>query len=118
MGNIRIVLWGVFAALLFLCYQTWQTDYGAPAPSAQTAASAAEGKGAGLGDTVPQPDRAASAASAATPPVTASTDVPAAGAAPALPPATDTVSAGTPLHVVTDVLDVSLNLKGGDRVGF
>jgi len=43
MPNIRLMLWGVLAAILFLNYQTWLHDYEPPAgaPAAQTSAGAA-----------------------------------------------------------------------------
>ncbi len=39
MPNIRLILWGVLAALLFLNYQTWVHDYETASPAAQSAAT-------------------------------------------------------------------------------
>src|SRR5882757_1510941 len=75
MPNIRLMLWGVLAAVLFLNYQTWMHDYEPPAVSAaQTSTSTSTGTGAPsttaapantLADSLPQ---AASAAPTPTPP--------------------------------------------------
>ena len=56
MPNIRLMLWGVLAAILFLGYQTWLHDY---EPQGGTLAAAGSGAPAAapastLGDTVPQ----------------------------------------------------------------
>ena len=115
MPNIRVMLWGVLAAILFLNYTTWMRDYAPPPVVAQSGPSTAPGAAAtanNLGDSVPQASSAAappsgapaSAASAATP-------------ATATPPASASNSeapSGTPLHITTDVLDVGINLKGGE----
>jgi YidC/Oxa1 family membrane protein insertase len=120
MPNIRLMLWGVLAAILFLTYQTWLHDYAPPPGSAvQNAASTPAGApGSTLGDSVPQAP-AASAPSAASPPpmvaaAPAASSVPTA-TPPATPPNSETDSApGLPLHITTDVLDVGINLKGGE----
>ncbi len=111
MPNIRLALWGTLAALLFYGYQIWMHDYPpsvAPASSAQSAGPAPSS----LGDSVPQ--AASSAAPAAAPtaaaPAAAAPETP---AAPVAAPATETAS-GPPVHVVTDVLDVTIDLKGGE----
>jgi len=110
MPNFRLALWGTLAAVLFYGYQIWMHDY--PPTGAPTAQSAGPAPSS-LGDSVPQ--AASSAAPAAAPAAVA----PAAAAPdsfatpPATAPATDTPS-GPPLQVVTDVLDVAINLKGGE----
>ena len=121
MPNIRLILWGVLAAILFLNYQTWVHDYESAAPSAApgSASPAAANK---LGESIPQ---------ATTPPVPAAVP-PANGAAPATPgtaPTTNPAVAAPgasppdssapatpspPIRVTTDVLDVEINLKGGE----
>ena len=63
MPNIRLMLWGVLAAILFLNYETWLHDYEPPAsavtqPAAATPAASAANT---LGDTVPQATSAAPA---------------------------------------------------------
>jgi YidC/Oxa1 family membrane protein insertase len=121
MPNIRLMLWGVLAAILFLCYQTWLHDYEPPAGSvAQSGASTPAGAAAStLGDSVPQAAPTAPTPAAQTvnspPPLSAAAQAPATPAA-ALPPATeaDSTSLGQPLHITTDVLDVGINLKGGE----
>src|ERR1700691_4375724 len=117
MPNIRIALWGTLAAILFYGYQVWMHDYPATGTSASVIQSV-PGSGNSLGDTLPQ---AASSAAANTPlgqpaAATPAAATPASSAAPTAP-APDAFAAapdsGT-LHVVTDVLDVTINLKGGE----
>ena len=116
MPNIRIALWGILAAILFLNYTTWMQDY-SPRVVAQSGPSstspAATPPANTLGDSVPQ---AASNAPSPAPqtgsPAPAQASVPTA-TAPASAGSSE-ASAGEPLHVTTDVLDVSINLKGGE----
>jgi YidC/Oxa1 family membrane protein insertase len=113
MPNIRLMLWGVLAAILFINYQTWLRDYEPPAGSAaQNIASTSGAPASTLGDSVPQ---AASSAAPATPapgsapPVAAA---PASATPAATPPATPEAdsNSGPQLRVTTDVLDVGINL--------
>jgi YidC/Oxa1 family membrane protein insertase len=119
MGNLRLLLWATLAALLFMNYEAWMRDY--PATPAVTTSASAAGKSApSLGDSVPQAASSAAPAAASATPATATpstSDVPSIGAAPTLAPPSAAADAGaTPalLHVVTDVLDVSINLRGGE----
>jgi YidC/Oxa1 family membrane protein insertase len=117
MPNIRLALWGVLAAILFLNYQTWLHDYQAPvgAPAAQTSNGAGGPTAAApantLADSLPQAPAAAPSgapqASNTAPPAT----LPAADGTPATS-ASDASAA--PLHVSTDVLEIGINLKGGE----
>jgi YidC/Oxa1 family membrane protein insertase len=116
MPNIRLILWGVLAAILFLNYETWMHDYQPATPAATTAASAAVHPGVGassLGDSVPQPAQsgASAAAPAAAPAAPATLPGDTATAAAAAPAASASTS---PVRVTTDVLDISINLKGGE----
>ncbi len=116
MPNIRLMLWGVLAAILFLNYQTWLHDYEPPATAAPAQTRSGNGSTATapantLADALPQ---APAAASTAAPPA-ANTAPPAAAPAPAGAPTASAPEAPTmPLHVVTDVLDILVNLKGGE----
>jgi YidC/Oxa1 family membrane protein insertase len=114
------MLWGVLAAILFLNYQTWLHDYEPQAAStAQTSAGTPAGTGTAasapantLADSVPQ------APSAAPVPVPQTSNA-AAAAAPsaatqAAPTASDSEAPSMPLHVSTDVLEIGINLKGGE----
>jgi YidC/Oxa1 family membrane protein insertase len=113
MPNIRLMLWGVLGAILFLNYQTWMHDYEPPAasPAAQSGnAPSAAPSASTLGDALPQ------APSQATPAAPATN-----AASPAAVPAPETASATAaaetptaPLHVSTDVLEIGINLKGGE----
>ncbi len=119
MPNIRLALWGVLAAILFLNYQTWLHDYEPPpaAPAAQTSTGATPTAAAPvstLADALPKAPSAATAASTAVPPAT-NPAAPAAAPAPGEAPAASASEAPTmPLHVSTDVLDIIINLKGGE----
>jgi YidC/Oxa1 family membrane protein insertase len=113
MANTRIMIWFAFAAILYLNYEAWIRDYQAPASTAavtMTGGSAAASKS--LADTVP------TASSTAAPPGASPSTAaaPSTGSAPAAPPALDS-GAGAPdasIHVVTDVLSLDINLKGGE----
>jgi YidC/Oxa1 family membrane protein insertase len=116
------MLWLALAAILFLNYEAWMRDY--PAPNlAATSAAAADGSAQTntLGNSVPGALPAA-AGTAATDTANANAmsggGVPPAGAPAAADIATAAAAAGrdtgAPLHVVTDVLDVGINLKGGE----
>jgi len=103
-----------FAAILYLNYEAWMRDYREPsvAASSQPAPGpGAPGASNTLADSVPK-------AETATPSVAAQAPAPSAGAAPpaaASPGEAAAADAASPmLHVVTDVLDVSINLKGGE----
>ena len=119
MPNIRLLLWGAFAAILFLNYETWMHDYAPPTPVAgpsSTASGAAPGSQ--LGDAVP--DAASTAASTAPAAATPGASTPAANSAAAsagaltTPAAADESTPAASIHVVTDVLDVTINTKGGE----
>jgi YidC/Oxa1 family membrane protein insertase len=121
MPNIRIMLWAALAAVLFLNYEAWMQDY--PASSAArepagTASTAAGGNAPGsrLGEAVPQAAAPSAAGPAAAKAETAATPL---GGAPTPVDAESRNagadhSPGAPVHVVTDVLDVEVNLKGGE----
>ena len=123
MPNTRMLLWIALAAILYLNYEAWMHDYQAPAATSANSqsASGAPGTASTLGDSVPQ--AANTAALPTAPPVTPTSASPAAtvpaAAEPFAPPpagATPAQDANPlqPLHVITDVLDVAINLKGGE----
>jgi YidC/Oxa1 family membrane protein insertase len=135
MPNTRMLLWFALAAILYFCYETWMHDY--PAAGTQNGLSqpvnGAPGSTGALGDSVPQAASTAqpvttapgtntpatSSLAASTPgtpaPSTAATPAtPDAFAAPAAAPPESAGSSSQPLHVTTDVLDVVINLKGGE----
>jgi YidC/Oxa1 family membrane protein insertase len=109
---MRLVLWGVLAALLFLGYQQWQLDYGKPPVSTVIEGGASAAKPASsLADSEIDSHPASSAASAASAPPTPAAAAPAAADNEAAAPSS---AGGALLHVITDVLDVQINLKGGE----
>jgi YidC/Oxa1 family membrane protein insertase len=108
MPNTRMFLWIALGTLLFYCYQIWVHDY----PPAQSVAATTSAQST-LGDSVPQ------AASAVTPTAAPAATAPAAAAPPAAEPLAPPISAADtgpaqPVHVITDVLDIEINLKGGE----
>jgi YidC/Oxa1 family membrane protein insertase len=110
------MLWAALAAILFLNYEAWMQDYPASSatgtPAAGTSSTAAGGNtpASKLGDSVPQ--AAAPKGETAAAPL---------GGAP-MPAPVDAESRntgadhslGVPVHVVTDVLDIAVSLKGGE----
>jgi YidC/Oxa1 family membrane protein insertase len=114
MPNIRIMLWAALAAILFLNYEAWMRDYPAQGALGTPAATAGSPSNT-LGESVPQagvPSAGTVAPAVAVPSTAASPG----GAAP--PPefgAGGSGAAALPsLNVVTDVLDLAINLRGGE----
>ncbi len=135
MPNIRALLWSVLAVILFVNYQAWMHDYQAvdqaeapaplPAAPGSPASTAAHGA-SNFADSVPTatpsapsnrsptaPAGPASTGAAATAGTASSTSAPAtlnsAGSAEAA-----TANSMPLLRVKTDVLDLGINLKGGE----
>jgi YidC/Oxa1 family membrane protein insertase len=121
MPNTRILLWFALAAILFYNYEAWMHDYPASGPATAAASAAGTaGSATSLRDSIPQAASSAQLPAAAAPaaPTTATASppplaAPAASAAPTTSAAPDAVPS-EPLHVATDVLDVIINLKGGE----
>ncbi|HEV7612063.1 MAG TPA: membrane protein insertase YidC [Steroidobacteraceae bacterium] len=115
MPNTRMMLWIALAAVLYLNYEAWMHDYPAAADHGSLATSVT-GAPATLSDSVPQ------AASTAAPPASSPAPTPAPAAA--VPAAADAFASAPPaapdsgpsaaVHVTTDVLDIVINLKGGE----
>ena len=109
MPNIRFTLWIVLGAVLYYNYLAWQQDYRTLPQLTSTVAGGAGARGS-LGNSVPTPEGAAASAvpaqsAAATP-----------AATPAAPPGalgTAADSSAAKVHVVTDVLDLDISLRGG-----
>jgi YidC/Oxa1 family membrane protein insertase len=118
MPNTRILLWVALGLILFYNYQAWVHDYQAPATGLSAAGSAAASTSAS--DSVPDAvsSDAASSAASAPPPVQAApatAPAPASGAIPSSAPGVATVpEGGATIRVKTDVLDLVINLKGGE----
>jgi len=114
MANIRVMLWAALAGLLFLNYDAWMRDYPS-APAVVAPSAPAPGSPAGtLGESVPS--SSSSAAPGATPAAGSAEPAPAPlpGPTSAAAPEGESKASGEPIHVVTDVLDVSIGLKGGE----
>ena len=119
MPNIRLMLWGVLAAILFLNYQTWMHDYQSPAaPAAQT--STGTGTLADDRRTCKHLGRfgAASGIRRADSRAGCSQCRGAARRRARCRKARHTAAASeapsAPLHVSTDVLEIGISLKGGE----
>jgi YidC/Oxa1 family membrane protein insertase len=118
MPNIRVMLWVALAAILYLNYEAWERDYHVAAPAAAQSVSGAPAAAPTLGESVPQapatlPTAPSSTAAAATTPPAPSAAPPTAAANADVAEAA-AVRPDASLHVVTDVLDVAINLKGGE----
>ncbi len=106
MDNQRLIVWGAFFILAYLTWQTWQQEYGpAPqAPATETGEPTGEPAVPVLGDAVSD-----------LPEIGASGDgLPAIGGGEA--PETDTAGAVADLPLIrvrTDVLDITINPRGG-----
>ena len=118
MPNIRVMLWAALAATLFLNYEAWMQDYPASAagtPGVSSTAAGGNAPSSNLGDSVPQAAAPPAAAPAAAHPESAA--APPVGARPAdaeAPNAGADQPPRPPVHVVTDVLDIAVSLKGGE----
>jgi YidC/Oxa1 family membrane protein insertase len=109
MPNIRFTLWIVLGAVLYYNYLAWQQDYRA-LPQLTSAAAGGAGARGSLGNSVPTPEGAA----ASSVPAQSAAATPA--ATPAAPPGalgTAPDSSAAKVHVVTDVLDLDISLRGG-----
>ncbi len=111
MPNTRVMLWVAFAAILYLNYEAWMHDYREPAVvAAGQSAAGAPGAAQTLADSVPRAESPNPPAVTATPGLQATP--------PAAAPETAAQPSASPtLHVETDVLDLSINLKGGEIAG-
>jgi YidC/Oxa1 family membrane protein insertase len=126
MANTRLMLWFAFAAILYLNYEAWMHDYREPAATAAPITSDGSVAAAkSLADTVPTAATGAAppsagAAAAGTAPVPGSPAASGAAAVqtptslPASAPDSGSGAPGASVHVVTDVLDLDINLKGGE----
>jgi len=123
MPNTRMLLWIAFAAILYLNYETWVRDYSAATQGVVGTSTTGTRATSTLGDSLPQAPSAATPTDANSPLAGA----PAAGTPAAGSPAADSRELPTanpiagqdagpaqPVHVTTDVLDMVINLKGGE----
>src|SRR6202030_3703106 len=112
MPNTRMLLWFALAAILYFNYEAWMHDYPSGTPGA-AAPSAAGNKPGTLGDSVPEVASPAPSTPAAAPTSVAPTAAERLSAPPSVA-AESNAGPSLPLHVTTDVLDVVINLKGGE----
>jgi YidC/Oxa1 family membrane protein insertase len=113
-----MLLWIALAAILYLNYEAWMHDYPSATRDAAALSAGVSGAGGTLGDSLPQaasgaPLTATPATTPAAPPAD-SFSPPPVSASPADVTPAQAESSAQPLHVTTDVLDVAINLKGGE----
>ena len=102
MDNQRLIIWGLFAVMAYLTWQTWMQTYGPqPAPAVPVSEEAAP-PADDLGDLGELPELPA-----------ANDELPAVGVAPEDVPAEPTVAAGRVVVVTTDVFEIEINTRGG-----
>jgi YidC/Oxa1 family membrane protein insertase len=104
MDNQRVFVWAALALVLWLNYLAWERDY-APAPPPVPAAAASTDEATRTAPTDTLPDL----------PVESSSDTPA-PAAPNEPSAPATEQKTGTIRVLTDVLSLDINLRGGELV--
>jgi YidC/Oxa1 family membrane protein insertase len=107
MYSPRVIVWLLLAAILYLNYETWMRDYRSALPPETQTATNAPPAADSLANSVPAVSSPPSGGSA---PVASDTAPPVSASA----PAAATESPAPVVHVVTDVLDLSINLKGGE----
>jgi YidC/Oxa1 family membrane protein insertase len=118
MKHLRTILWISLALAVLVNYQTWTAEFGPrdAAAAAEAAKKIEQEKASNPLSAVPQvPGASAATTPAAAAPAAApgASPVPAAGA-PIVPAAEPVAAPGTVLNVRTDVLDVDVNLRGGE----
>lgn len=115
MPNTRVMLWVALAAILYLNYEAWMHDYREPAVlAAAQSAAGTPGAAQTLADSVPKAAPSNPAAATASTPGLQTAPPPTPPGAAAAPEAAAPSSGSPTLHVETDVLDLSINLKGGE----
>ena len=99
MDNQRLIIWGLFAVMAYLTWQTWMQDQApqvtAPAPVGEEAVLPAEDL-----DALPEL-------------TTEDEELPTVGEAPAPAPEEPVAQAGSVIVVTTDVFEVEINTRGG-----
>jgi YidC/Oxa1 family membrane protein insertase len=101
--KIRVFLWLGLGLAIWVNYSQWQMDYAAKAVTPASAAAANAPRPPSIADSIPQAS------------TTAATDAVPSTAAPAAPVAVEPDNAPSRLvHVVTDVLILDIDLKGGE----
>jgi len=110
MANTRIMLWFAFVAILYLNYEAWVRDYQGPAAAAAVPAPAGSASAPkSLADTVPTAPSGPAPQAAGAPAVPAPASAP-----PPLAADAGAAASGPSIHVVTDVLDLDINLRGAE----
>ena len=99
MDNQRLIIWGFFAVMAYLTWQTWMQDYG-PQPAQPPAVSEEAVLPADDLDALPELSAAGG-------------ELPSMEAAPAETPAEPAAEQGSMVIVTTDVFEIEINTRGG-----
>ena len=111
-NNLRFYLWLALAAILWLNYRAWQTEFPPSAVTAAASSQTAAGQPGSLANSIP--DTQPPAAPASQPAAAAPAPPPPAPAASGIPAVKPAASAAAPLiHVRTDVYDIEISTRGG-----
>ncbi|MBC8027091.1 MAG: membrane protein insertase YidC [Steroidobacteraceae bacterium] len=110
-NNIRVFLWLAVALALYINYTQWQLDFAPKAAASAVAGGSTDASGGpkqpSLDDAVPQVTQPATAPTADAPPTVAS----------AIPtPTGESTAPSQVVRVVTDVLTIDIDLRGGTLV--
>jgi YidC/Oxa1 family membrane protein insertase len=114
MANQRLFLWAALGLVLWLVYQAWMQDYHPRAVPAQASlqttplpGTSAPAPGKPLDQTVPGLPAASESSTESS-----LASAPSVGAS--IPPGSTATESTSTVHVLTDVLDLDIGLKGGD----
>ena len=99
MDNQRLIIWGFFAVMAYLTWQTWMQDYG---PQSAQPGAESEAPVLPADDLDALPELSA-----------ADGDLPSTEAAPAETPAEPAAEEGSIVVVTTDVFEIEINTRGG-----
>jgi len=109
MDNQRFLVWAAFGLMLWFTYQAWVQDYGTAAPPPEPAAEQSQAPDDELTTDLPAlADPPVADPSVAEPPAVDPADD-----APALPMQAESEAEADIVRVITDVLDVEINARGG-----
>ena len=104
MDNQRLIIWGLFAVMVYLTWQTWMQENGPPpvqpTPAAEQREPALSADDVGELPALPETS-------------TADDALPSVGAQPQSPPQEPSVTGGSVIVVTTDVFEVEINTLGG-----
>jgi YidC/Oxa1 family membrane protein insertase len=109
MDNIRLFLWVGLGAMIWISFQAWQQDYAPPPAAIDAMDQSAAQSTPGLPDSLPTTDDLPGL------PDASATRSPGEESLPVVKGGSDeNIAAGKTVRILTDVLDLEINLVGGD----